>query len=315
MSYIPPYSPGTHLPELIPPGIPGPLPGRLLGIDVGGSATRVVLVADGMMTAQAVAPPMNALLTPDIAARLGEIIQPSGATAAGISLPGMRSAARAAELAQTLSGEAGIPVYVAGDGTIAWLASFGGNPGIAVHAGTGSGATGCDGASWARAGGHGFLLGDEGSAYWLGRAAVSAALRWEDGTGGSADLHRAVTAAAGSPLAELVRKIHSNPAERSTVTRFAPIVPACANDDEVARSICLEAARHLADLASAVRRRLGPLPVAGLGGVFGSPVIWDSFAELTGAVRPLAPPEVGAALLAGAPLASFIREGGGMFLA
>jgi hypothetical protein len=36
-----------------------------------------------------------------------------------------------------------------------------------------------------------------------------------------------------------------------------------------------------------------------MGGVLRAPVIWDRFAELTGAVRPLAPPEVGAALLAG----------------
>jgi hypothetical protein len=35
-----------------------------------------------------------------------------------------------------------------------------------------------------------------------------------------------------------------------------------------------------------------------MGGVFGSPVIWDEFASLTGAIRPLAPPEIGAALLA-----------------
>jgi hypothetical protein len=33
--------------------------------------------------------------------------------------------------------------------------------------------------------------------------------------------------------------------------------------------------------------------------VFSAPVIWDRFAELTGAVRPLAAATVGAALLAG----------------
>jgi hypothetical protein len=40
-------------------------------------------------------------------------------------------------------------------------------------------------------------------------------------------------------------------------------------------------------------------PVAGAGGVFRAPVIWDRFAELTGAVRPAACAAVGAALLAG----------------
>ena len=34
----------------LPAAFPEPLPGRLLGIDAGGSATRVVLVADGQVT-------------------------------------------------------------------------------------------------------------------------------------------------------------------------------------------------------------------------------------------------------------------------
>ena len=66
-----------------------------------------------------------------------------------------------------------------------------------------------------------------------------------------------------------------------------------------ASRIALEAAGHLADLAESIRRRLGPLPVAGAWGVFRAPVIWDRFAELTGAVRPAATAAVGAALLAG----------------
>jgi N-acetylglucosamine kinase-like BadF-type ATPase len=47
---------------------------------------------------------------------------------------------------------------------------------VVVIAGTGSAAFGWNGESQARAGGHGFLLGDEGSAYWIGRAAARAAL-------------------------------------------------------------------------------------------------------------------------------------------
>jgi N-acetylglucosamine kinase-like BadF-type ATPase len=72
-----------------------------------------------------------------------------------------------------------------------------------------------------------------------------------------------------------------------------------AEGDEAALSLAREAATHLAALVSALRRRLGDsLPVCGAGGVLSDPVIWDRFAALTGAVRPLAPPEVGAALLA-----------------
>jgi N-acetylglucosamine kinase-like BadF-type ATPase len=66
----------------------------------------------------------------------------------------------------------------------------------------------------------------------------------------------------------------------------------------VARQIAERAADHLAELAAAVRRQLGPLPVAGIGGVFRARVIWDRFVSRTGAVRSAASPAIGAALLA-----------------
>jgi N-acetylglucosamine kinase-like BadF-type ATPase len=156
-------------------------------------------------------------------------------------------------------------------------------------------ASGWNGESSARAGGHGFLLGDEGGAYWIGRAAVRAALRWEDGMGGSKIIHRAVIQAAGQDLDTLIGEVCTHPAERARLTALAPVVTALAAEDPEARSIALRAAEHLAALAEAIRRRLGPLPVAGAGRVFSAPVIWDRFA----AVRPLAAATVGAALLAG----------------
>jgi glucosamine kinase len=299
MNNRPPPTSGDDLPERLPWVSPEPLPGRLLGIDAGGSATRVVLVADGQVTRRFTAPPMNAQLSGDLTDRLAELIGAAGATAAGIGMPGLRSPAGHASLGAELTRRAGCPVRVTWDGETAWLGAFGAAPGIAVFAGTGSGATGCDGERWARAGGHGFLLGDEGSAYWIGRAAANAALRWEDGMGGSAVLRDAVVEASGRDLARLIEDVHAHPAERGRLALLAPVVTALAGEDEAARRIALEAAGHLAELASAVSRRLGPLPVCGMGGVLRAPVIWDRFAELTGAVRPLAPPEVGAALLAG----------------
>ena len=287
------------LPEPLPRAFPQSLPGRLLGIDAGGSATRAVIVADGQVTERFTAPPINALLSLDLTGRLAELISAAGATAAGVGVPGLRSPADAAELGAELTSRAGHPVRVTWDGETAWLGAFGAAPGVAVFAGTGSGALGCDGERWARAGGHGFLLGDEGSAYWIGRAAANAALRWEDGMGGSAALRDAVVAASGRDLAGLIEDVHSHPAERGRLASLAPVATALAGEDETARKIALEAAGHLAELAAAVRRRLGPLPVCGMGGVLSAPVIWDRFAEVTGAVRPLAPPEVGAALLAG----------------
>jgi glucosamine kinase len=312
MSNIPPPSADDEQPEPLPPGIPGPLSGRLLGIDAGGSATRLVLVTDGRVVQRQTAPPMNALLTRDLENRLLELIRTVDATAVGIGMPGLRSLRKTVRLQEELSREAGCPVYIADDGETALLGAFGAAPGVAVFAGTGSGATGYNGERWARAGGHGFLLGDEGSAYWIGRTAVNAALRWEDGMGGSAAIHRAVIEASGCDLATLVDHVHSRPAERGRLALLAPVVTELAAKDDGARDIARQAAGHLVELAEAVRRVLGPLPVSGLGGVLRAPAIWDRFAELTGAVRPLAPPEIGAALLAGAPQAQAARPPGGL---
>ena len=276
------------------------LPGRILGIDVGGSGTRVILLESGTVTVRPEGPPMNALLTDGFAAQLRQIIEAADATAAGVGMAGLRQPGQARDLSEALTRQTGRPVHVTGDADSARAGAFLGAPGVVVIAGTGSMASGWNGESSARAGGHGFLLGDEGSAYWIGRAAVRAALSWEDGMGGgSALIHRAVIETAGQGLEALIGEVCTHPAERGLLTALAPVVTALAAEDPEARKIALRAADHLAALAEAIRRRLGPLPVAGAGRVFSAPVIWDRFAELTGAVRPLAAATVGAALLAG----------------
>ncbi len=275
------------------------LPGRILGIDAGGSGTRVVMLEAGELTHLPAGPPMNALLTDGFAGHLRDIITAAGATAAGIGLPGLRQHNDATRLAETLTRQSGCPVHVTGDADTAQAGAFLGGPGVVVIAGTGSAAFGRSEAGHARAGGHGFLLGDEGSAYWIGRAAARAALRWEDQMGGSQPVHDAVIQATGRDLDALISDISTHPAERNRLTALAPLITALAATDAEAARIARRAAEHLAALADSVQRRLGPLPVAGAGGVFRAPAIWDRFAELTGAARPLAPAAVGAALLAG----------------
>jgi N-acetylglucosamine kinase-like BadF-type ATPase len=283
--------------SLYPPGLPH-LPGRILGVDVGGSGTRVVLLENGTVTPQPDGPPMNALLTDGFAGHLLQLIKAADVTAAGVGMPGLRQDDRARELSQALSEQAGCPVHVTGDADTAQAGAFLGGPGVVVIAGTGSMAFGRNGGSYARAGGHGFLLGDEGSAYWIGRAAAQAALAWQDRMGGSELIHRHVREVTGTDLDDLVGDVTSHPAERSRLTALAPVLTALAGQDAEAARITRQAAEHLAALAESVRRRLGPLPVAGAGRVFSASIIWDRFAELTGATRPLAPAPVGAALLA-----------------
>ncbi len=95
---------------------------------------------------------------------------------AGASVPQVKDAVRRF-VAEIVPGS----VVVLGDNEIALEACFGCAPGVVVASGSGSIAYGRnDKGEIARAGGHGFAIGDEGSGYWIGRAALSASLRAQD---------------------------------------------------------------------------------------------------------------------------------------
>src|SRR5687767_3846468 len=76
------------------------------------------------------------------------------------------------------------PTLVVNDALVALVAGAGEDPGVVIVAGTGSIAYGKDGSGHAaRAGGWGYLLGDEGGGFWIGRSALSAVVRQFDGRG------------------------------------------------------------------------------------------------------------------------------------
>lgn len=270
----------------------------ILGVDAGGSGTRAVLVRAGIVAEHFTEGPLNVRLHADAVERLVSLINRSGASLAGLGLPGVNGPDEVAALQALLRARTGVDVVVADDAEVALLGAFAGAPGIVVSAGTGSNAIGRDGRGvTARAGGHGFLLGDEGSGYWIGSQSLRAALRSADGTGPrSRALEDAVTDAYGASLAGIVRQVHSAPTDRASVARITPVVAAL--DDCVVGEILARAARHLASLAAALRHRLGPLPVAMAGQVFGAAPIREHFVAATGAVDSLHPPELGAVLLA-----------------
>jgi N-acetylglucosamine kinase-like BadF-type ATPase len=132
-------------------------------------------------------------------------------------------------------------------------------PGVVVIAGTGSIAYGTDGRGRAaRAGGWGYLLGDEGGGYWLGRAALVAVVRQFDGRGPATELTELVLAGMdlASP-AELIHAIYDNGLQRRTIASVAAIVQR-AHDmgDAVATDIMKRAALELTTAAASVIERL-----------------------------------------------------------
>jgi N-acetylglucosamine kinase-like BadF-type ATPase len=273
--------------------------GPVLGVDAGGSGTRAVLVRDGVVVGRRELGPLNVLLHDDAVARLAELLTTAGAVAAGLGLAGIRDDTHAARVEAALQARTGVPVVVRDDTEAALAGAFRGEPGVVVIAGTGSGALGRDrkGRS-CRAGGHGFLLGDEGGGYWIGREAVRAALRASDGTGPPTTLDRLVREAFGD-LTAAVRRVHSHPTDRGTLAGLVPGVVAAASDP-VAAGILDTAADALAALAAAVRGRLASaLPVAMSGGVFAADPVRRRFVAATGALPAAEPPELGAVRLLG----------------
>ncbi len=269
----------------------------LVGVDAGGTGSRAVVVDDGAVVDRRDLGPINVLLHADALDRLAGVVTDTGASAAGFGLAGLRSDEHGREIAAELETRTGARIAVGDDTDAALAGAFEGKPGIVVIAGTGSGAAGRDAAGrTVRVGGHGYLLGDEGGGYWIGREAVRAAMRGADGTGPPTALTAMVQRAFDS-LTGAEQQVHHRPTDRELLARLVPAVAALPGDDE-ARRILGEAAAHLIDLAEAVRARLGPLPLplplAGVGGIFRCAPVRNAFRAGTGATEPAEPPELGA---------------------
>lgn len=257
-----------------------------LGIDGGGTKTTCAVGDESNLLATATAGPSNIVRVGE--AKTRESLQQSvrqSCAAAGIApeqvahtCVGGSGAARpelAAVVRSILAEILSTPIDVVGDMQIALEAAFDTGPGVIVIAGTGSIAYGRNRqGKTLRAGGWGFAIGDEGSAHWIGRAAVNAVLR---------DADQREEQLAPSPLAaalfkgwgvtsvtDLARAGNSIPP-----ADFAALFPAvAASKDDLAAQVLAGAGRELAKAAEVVIRRLfaedesTPVPVAMTGGVF-----------------------------------------------
>jgi glucosamine kinase len=172
--------------------------------------------------------------------------------------------------------------YVAGDHIIAHRAAFGTSHGVLVIAGTGSIAFGRNPkGQTARAGGWGPSVSDEGSAFWVGREAVIAALRAYD-LGTDIGLLPVIAQAWKVAPEDVIRL--ANASEPLFTELAAPVTAAAEVGDPAARAITGRAGEALAGLAGAVIHRLWPeggvVPVALSGGVLqGSALVRQSFKE------------------------------------
>lgn len=185
-------------------------------------------------------------------------------------------------------------LVVVNDALIALEAGIGDGPGIVLISGTGSIAYGRNSrGEAARAGGWGYVLGDEGSGYWIGRTAIRAVLRESDRRGPRTRLtdlllkHFDV-----KRPQDLMHAVYYRGVKPPEIAALAPYVQeAFTQGDEVAAGIMDGTARELAGYAVTVARRLRmedePFTLLLSGGIFRG-LHW-LVQELPKRIRPDAP--------------------------
>lgn len=242
-----------------------------LGLDGGGTKTEcAVLDANGQVAGQGVAGPSNPLrIGFDAAAGALTLAARAALTSAGVQttqvvsvcagLAGAGGPSVASRVSAFLAAE--FPhafVHATTDLEIALEAAVGAGPGVVLIAGTGSSAYGRNAAGkTARAGGHGRWLGDEGSAFDIGRRALAAvALARDEGEPPMRLAERIFAALECSDWDDLTERIAQSPDEVFPVI-FPVVIEAAEAGDRVARDILLDAATALASLADIVIRQLG----------------------------------------------------------
>ena len=300
----------------------------LLGVDGGQTATRALVAQiDGPILGHGRGGPVRHLfsgVSEDTGVALQEAIglafveagiEPDEVAAAVCGVSGVQRESPEAEKVAAMVGELVRPrqIEILPDFVAALAGASGGGAGVVVVAGGGSVAYGrTEDGREAQAGGWGYLLGDEGSAYDIGRRAVGAAIRAIDGRCPATALEKTVKRAFDlTNLQEIKAIVYRPDFSRDRLAALAALVAQAAEaGDGAARQIMVAAGEELAQLALAVVRRLfepgEALTVYPAGGVFeAGKVVEGPFGEAlntawpTSRVRqPQHPPVVGALILA-----------------
>jgi len=165
-------------------------------------------------------------------------------------------------------------VRIVHDAAVALVAGAPERTGIVVVAGTGSIAYGVDPAGHeVRSGGWGYLLADEGSAFWIGHQTMRRCVQAADGRGPATTLSERLAKRLQRDVPDgLIAWVYDQELPKYRIAELAVLVQEAADaGDPVARALLDEAAQHLAEAARAVARRLdfpGPFPLVLAGGAF-----------------------------------------------
>jgi glucosamine kinase len=146
------------------------------------------------------------------------------------------------------------PVKLCTDGEILLCGGLENLEGYCLIAGTGSIALGRSlSGALVRSGGHGYMLGDEGSAAWIGRTAIARILRSLEDRDISTGMLPLILEAAGlSESSELIKYVHHD-ADKAKIAKLAPVVTQAAREeDPLALDILRTGAEELVLLVKSV---------------------------------------------------------------
>jgi glucosamine kinase len=275
----------------------------VVGLDVGGTSSRALLARGEEVMGEAAGPTASLSTSGAEAARrtlhalLDRLLAGHGTSAVDAVCLGTAGSGSAEADAFLRSAVTEVlptrQVIVVNDAELV-LPAAGLDDGVAVVSGTGVKAVGVVAGRHAVAGGWGFLLGDEGSGYWIVREAVREMLRRDDAGADPGPLGAAVLRVAQCRTpADLIARFHAEPAPGGWAAHLPAVL--AARDPAVA-DVVRAAGEHLAGWAVEVLTRLdapAETPVVLAGGVLtGATAVSAAVRAALARSRPTAPVHV-----------------------
>lgn len=271
---------------------------------MGGTGTRVCLLQEPDQPQRWTDRGGNLALDADnVIHNIVALVRETGPEAACLGLAGARTAPDARARLEAAIAPFTNRAVVMSDADLALETAFGPDEdGIVICAGTGTVAVARLAGATHVVGGHGFLYGDEGGGFAIGRQLISETLRCRDlGRPDAADLVAQVETLLGMPLDDFVVETYRTFGNRAALAALATTVGTLHHP--AAEHVVTCAATAVVRLGRDARSRFGDLPIRFTGGVFRVPAMAQAVREALNG-QPVTAPAADAAAHVAAHLAA-----------
>ena len=263
---------------------------HFLGIDAGATATQWALIDEAGLVASGSTAAMDGhIYRPSSKERMEQVlneilteVKNYKLTSAYMGITGVTSDGSIETLAESILG---VSIKVVSDIELAYRANFSEGEGILLYAGTGSVAFAIDNLSNPhQIGGWGYLLGDEGAGYWIGREAIRHAMfdiETKAEFKPKSLTSEILDVIGGKDWSSVKSFVYSQ--ERSVIASLSKLVNTSAEAGDVdAIRIIRKAAGHLAYLVRRMDESLagGSLPVKFTGGISRSAILYQELNQV-----------------------------------